>query len=128
MKLFVTENDSTTGNLFIGLKNNKLSSFDNEEDAKKFFENEKYEKHEFVFRKINFGISRKLQEKSFVMRDGSYVFDPIAFRFERCLSTLKSWNLIDESGNSVPITKEAIESLDSGVANSLLLLCDKLVQ
>jgi len=128
MKLFVTDSDSVTGSLFIGIKNNRISCFEEEEEAKKHFGNESYVKHEFVFRKINFGIARKLQEKSFVMRDGSYVFDPVSFRFERCLNTMKSWNLTDESGNVVGITKEAIENLDATVANAILLLCDKLIQ
>ena len=65
MKLFVNENDTVSGSLYIGSKDDKIICFDNESAAKGISGLGEIVKHDFVFRKINFGISKKIQSINF---------------------------------------------------------------
>lgn len=127
MKLFVNENDTIGGSLYIGSKDGKIFCFDSESSAKETLGLEEIVKHDFIFRKINFGISKKIQEKSFILRDGSMSFDPISFRYERLINTLKNWTIKEENGDQVQINKENLDNLDSNLANAIVSLCDKLL-
>lgn len=127
MKLFVNENDTVSGSLYIGSKDDKIICFDNELAAKGISGLGEIVKHDFVFRKINFGISKKIQEKSFISREGLMSFDPISFRYERVINTLKSWTIKEENGDYVQINKENLDNLDASLASAITSLCDKLL-
>jgi hypothetical protein len=127
MKLFISENDSTESSLYVGYKDGKLFVFDAEQDAKTFFNKEKFSKIDFSFKKLDFGSSRKIQEKSIVNRDGNMSFDILSFRYERLINSIKSWSILDENGIPVPVTKENIDKMEPVLANAILGLCDKLV-
>jgi hypothetical protein len=127
MKLFISENDTTDASLYVGHKDGKLFVFDTDQEAKAFFNKEKFSKIDFCFKKLDFGSSRKIQEKSIVNRDGNMSFDIMSFRYERLINSIKSWSISDENGITVPVTKENIDRMDPVLANAILGLCDKLV-
>ena len=54
-------------------------------------------------------------------------FDPISFRYERVINTLKSWTIKEENGDYVQINKENLDNLDASLASAITSLCDKLL-
>lgn len=127
MKLFISENDSTDASLYVGNKEGKLFVFDTDQEAKAFFNKDKFSKIDFSFKKLDFGSSRRIQEKSIVSRDGNMSFDIFSFRYERLINSIKSWSISDENGSPVPVTRENIDKMEPVLANAILGLCDKLV-
>jgi hypothetical protein len=127
MKLFISENDNMDASLYVGYKDGKLFVFDTDQEAKTFFNKDKFSKIDFSFKKLDFGSSRKIQEKSIVNRDGNMTFDILSFRYERLINSIKSWSILDENDNPVPVNKENIDKMEPVLANAILGLCDKLM-
>tara|TARA_Y100000034_G_scaffold136854_1_gene216411 strand:+ start:2077 stop:2457 length:381 start_codon:yes stop_codon:yes gene_type:complete len=125
MNIFVGSNDYVEINLYIGEEDGYLSCVTDEKEAKKLFDDEKYEVHWVRFKDPTYGTSLKIQELSFSVNDGRAEFDPISFRANRCFTLLKDWSFVDENNNKVPPTRESMEKMSDVVAQTILLELDK---
>ena len=127
MNIFVGSNDYVEINLYIGEENGYLGCVTDEKEAKKVFDEEKYETHWVRFKHPTYGTSLKIQELSFNINseDGRAVFDPLGFRSNRCFILLKDWSFVDANNNKVTPNRENMERMNDTIAQTILLELDK---
>jgi len=125
MNIFVDSGDYYEVNLYIGEEDGNVSCVSDEKEAKKKFDDEKYETHWVRFSYPTYGTSLQIQELSFTVEDGKAIFDPLSFRANRCFTLLKDWSFVDKNNNKVPATRESMEKMNDIVAQTILLELDK---
>ena len=127
MGIFITDNDSFDITFFCGELNGEMSCVGSEIEAKEKFTNNAFEKHIVSFKKMNYGMLKKVQAACMQDSDGKFVFNPMKFRSERFAQSIKKWSFKDSSGNPVPITPQALDNLSSSIAFYLMDEFDKKV-
>jgi hypothetical protein len=127
MNIFVDPNDFFEIHLYVGAKEKVVSCSVDEDEAKKDFDEGKYEKHWVRFKYPTYGSSLKIQELSFNINseDGRAVFDPLGFRSNRCFILLKDWSFVDANNNKVTPNRENMERMNDTIAQTILLELDK---
>ena len=74
---------------------------------------------------MTYGMQVKIQNASMQESDGRLVFNPISFRSERFMHSLKKWSFKDLAGVPVPVSKQNMENMSDKIANFLLELFEK---
>ena len=74
---------------------------------------------------MNYGTMKKIQNASMQESEGRFVFNPIKFRAERFLQSIKKWSFKDSVGNQIPVSSQNIDNMSDSVAKILLDLFDR---
>jgi len=123
MGIFIADSDMFDLNFYVGEVDGYTTCFETEDEAKT--KAKEYEKHVISFKKISYGVQKKIQMAAMTESDGRFVFNPIKFRSERFASSVKKWTFKDSAGNIVPVNNQTIDNLSEGVASFLLELFDR---
>ena len=125
MGIFITDNDTIDIALYTGTVNGDIVCAETEEEAKEKFKDNTFEKHIITFKKMNYGTMKKIQNASMQESEGRFVFNPIKFRAERFLQSIKTWSFKDSVGNQIPVSSQNIDNMSDSVAKILLDLFDR---
>jgi|LauGreDrversion4_2_1035121.scaffolds.fasta_scaffold00018_8 hypothetical protein len=123
MGIFIADSDMFDLSFYVGDVDGYTTCFETEDEAK--IKAKEYEKHVISFKKISYGVQKKIQMAAMTESDGRFVFNPIKFRSERFSSSVKKWTFKDSAGNAVPVNNQTIDNLSEGVASFLLELFDR---
>jgi hypothetical protein len=111
--------DSPNGQVFAGASKDEL---DLEIDDLK---DEDVAELSFTFKQPSFKDSVDMAKSVLSSTDGqSLDFNPLAARYEKMVTLIKSWNLTDVNGNPVEPTEANISKLHPVVANTVALQLD----
>jgi hypothetical protein len=125
MGIFITDNDTVDVSFFVGTVDNEMLCSETEAEAKDKFKDNAFERHFISFKKMNYGTMKKVQAACMQESDGKFIFNPLRFRAERFMQSIKKWSFKDAAGNTVPISAQTIDSLSDVVANFLIDLYER---
>ena len=90
-------------------------------------ENMDVEEIHLTFKKPSFGDAIELHKSIFSLSgesEGQIDFNPIAIRFKKFKTLIKTWDIKDEEGNVIPISDKTIKSLSPTIASVIGLRID----
>jgi len=115
--LFVDPKDEINVKFYIGIKNNELIGAIDEVSQVNGVD---YEEHVASFREPNYRDVCELADKAMTLtQDGEYAVGVAKVRMSRIKKLLKSWDLKDNDGKSVPAVPASIDTLNPVVAFTL---------
>ena len=121
MNIFILDSDGSDFDFYTVMSEGVLSCVELESETK----DKVFEKHTITFKRMTYGMQIKIQNASMQESDGRLVFNPISFRSERFMHSLKKWSFKDPSGVPVPVSKQNMENMSDKIANFLLELFEK---
>lgn len=74
-----------------------------------------------VFRFPDYSDNNEILDKCFKFEDNNMSLNPFKLRFERMCKLLKSWDLKNKEGKTVPINRSNIENLNNSIATIISL-------
>lgn len=125
MGIFITDNDTFDVNFYTGSIDGRIFCTESEEEAKE--KAKEYERHVVSFKKLNYGLQKKIQMAALVESEGRFLFNPIKFRTERFNMSVRKWSFKDASGAPIPVSQQTIDNLSEDVSSFLLEAFDRRV-
>ena len=125
MNLFISPKDTVSFDVYVAVDDGKVYASANKEDLLKENKNIKEDQivpFNFTFKKPSYKDNIEIMKKSGgIKSNGEPVeFDASSIRYERFVSLLESWTLVNSSGELLPATKDNIDRLHPDLASVIL--------
>ena len=134
MNLFINPKDTISFDVYVTLGKDEQIYADTSKE-KLIKENKEVKEDEivpfnFTFKKPSYKDNIDIMKKSggFTSNGETVEFDASSIRYERFVSLLESWTLVDENGELLPATKENVDRLHPTLAGVVLDKMEEIIQ
>ena len=130
MNLFISPKDTVSFNVYVAVDDGKIyANVDKKVLLKENLEEDQIVSFSFTFKEPSYKDNIDIMKRSGgITSNGETVeFDASSIRYERFVSLLESWTLVDSSGDLLPATKENIDKLNPTLASVVLEKMEELV-
>jgi len=132
MNLFIDPNDTISFDTYVAVVDDKLYANADKEELLKEDKNIKEDQivsFTFTFKKPSYKDNIEIMKRSGgVTSNGETIeFDASSVRYERFVSLLESWTLVNNKGELLPATKENVDMLHPTLAAVILTRMEEII-
>lgn len=127
--IFVDPKEVLTVTIYIGQQKGRAVSAISEDNIKKNKELdlESIESHQIKFRRPNYKDNVDILRMTMTTDGDEVKVDAATLRYERFVSLVQEWTFKDVEGKLIPATRENINKLEFGVANTIMDALDEVL-
>ena len=126
--LFVNPEENIAVEIFVATSKGKIIAESTEKALKsenKEIDPESIESYQITFRRPSYKDNVDIMKLTMTTDGEGIKADIATLRYERFVGLIKEWSFKDESGSSIPATRENIDKLQGAVANAVMNALDE---